>query len=88
MFRQLLKQQLELVRNGGEPMNVFRDPEKNVCLDLEPPVGTFAKLPPRFELDMGYDNGFQDAYGPAIGLLIDLLERVEESGVMRIDPPR
>ena len=36
MFRNLLKQQIEVVLDGGEPMNVFRDPAQNIC--LEPPL--------------------------------------------------
>jgi 5,5'-dehydrodivanillate O-demethylase len=34
LFRQLLKEQIEIVRNGGEPMGVFRDPEKNQLIEL------------------------------------------------------
>ena len=34
MLRQLLKQQMAIVDDGGEPMNVFRDPETNQCLPL------------------------------------------------------
>ena len=34
MFRQMLRQQLELVLDGGEPMNVFRDPVANQCVEL------------------------------------------------------
>lgn len=33
-FRRLLKQQIELVGAGGEPLNVYRDPEKNERLAL------------------------------------------------------
>ena len=33
-FRRLLKEQIELVRGGGEPINVYRDPEKNRRLVL------------------------------------------------------
>jgi 5,5'-dehydrodivanillate O-demethylase len=29
MFRRLLKEQIEIVKNGGDPMGVIRDPEKN-----------------------------------------------------------
>jgi 5,5'-dehydrodivanillate O-demethylase len=36
LFRRLLRQQMELVLDGGEPMNTFRDPAENVC--VEPPV--------------------------------------------------
>ena len=32
MFRRLLDEQAKLVADEGEPMNVYRDPEKNQCL--------------------------------------------------------
>src|SRR5262249_18589503 len=35
LFRKLLKEQIEIVRNGGEPMGVIRDPEKNKIIDLD-----------------------------------------------------
>jgi 5,5'-dehydrodivanillate O-demethylase len=34
LFRQLLKENLEKVARGEDPMNVFRDPARNVCLEL------------------------------------------------------
>jgi 5,5'-dehydrodivanillate O-demethylase len=34
LYRRMLRQQLAIVEAGGEPMNVFRDPDKNVCIDL------------------------------------------------------
>ena len=34
MYRQLLREQLAIVEDGGEPMNVFRDPETNQSLPL------------------------------------------------------
>jgi len=34
MFRRLLTEQIEVVRNGGDPINTFRDPERNRCIDL------------------------------------------------------
>jgi 5,5'-dehydrodivanillate O-demethylase len=36
LYRKLLKQQMELVLDGGEPMNVFRDPAANISID--PPL--------------------------------------------------
>lgn len=35
MLRKLLKEQIEVVRNGGDPMGVIRDPEKNKIIDLD-----------------------------------------------------
>ena len=34
MYRRMLRQQMALIEDGGEPMNVFRDPAANVCVDL------------------------------------------------------
>jgi 5,5'-dehydrodivanillate O-demethylase len=34
LYRRMLRQQLAIVEAGGEPMNVFRDPDQNVCIDL------------------------------------------------------
>lgn len=34
-LRRLLREQIEIVRNGGEPMGVLRDPAKNVIIDLD-----------------------------------------------------
>ena len=34
LFRKLLKQQVELIQEGGEPMNTFRDPAENVSDEL------------------------------------------------------
>jgi 5,5'-dehydrodivanillate O-demethylase oxygenase subunit len=36
LFRRLLKQQMEIMLDGGEPMNTFRDPEVNAI--IEPPL--------------------------------------------------
>jgi len=35
MFRRLVKEQIEIVKNGGEPMGVIRDPQKNQMIDLD-----------------------------------------------------
>jgi 5,5'-dehydrodivanillate O-demethylase oxygenase subunit len=34
LFRKQLKQQLEMVRDGGEPLNVFREPGSNIVTDV------------------------------------------------------
>ncbi|MPZ13096.1 MAG: Rieske 2Fe-2S domain-containing protein [Chloroflexi bacterium] len=34
MFRQMLKEQIEIVQRGAEPMGVIRDPEKNQLIEL------------------------------------------------------
>jgi 5,5'-dehydrodivanillate O-demethylase oxygenase subunit len=40
LFREMLRRQMKIVEDGGEPMNVFRDPAKNVCLNITPRDGT------------------------------------------------
>ena len=40
MYRDLLRQQIKIVEDGGEPMNVFRDPAKNVCVVVPPRGGS------------------------------------------------
>ena len=34
MFRRMLAEQIAIVEDGGDPMNVFRDPAKNECIEL------------------------------------------------------
>jgi 5,5'-dehydrodivanillate O-demethylase len=36
MWRQLLKQQIEVVQSGGDPMATVRDPERNQMIELGP----------------------------------------------------
>lgn len=35
MFRAMLKEQIKIVQDGGDPINTFRDPAKNECINLE-----------------------------------------------------
>lgn len=35
MLRKLIRDQIEIVRNGGDPIGVIRDPAKNVLIDLD-----------------------------------------------------
>ncbi len=34
MFRRMLKEQIKVVQEGNDPINTFRDPAKNQCIDL------------------------------------------------------
>ena len=43
MYRQLLREQTAIVEDGGEPMNVFRDPETNQSLPLPTVLGYYAR---------------------------------------------
>lgn len=35
MLRKLIREQIEIVQNGGDPLGVIRDPAKNVMIDLD-----------------------------------------------------
>jgi 5,5'-dehydrodivanillate O-demethylase len=35
MLRRLLKEQIEIVGDGGDPIGIIRDPEKNKIIDLD-----------------------------------------------------
>jgi 5,5'-dehydrodivanillate O-demethylase len=41
LFRRLLRQQMAIVEDGGQPMNVFRDPEKNGSLATTQEANTY-----------------------------------------------
>lgn len=51
MFRDLLRRQLRIVEDGGEPMNVLRDPAKNVSINVPPRAGEEIEWP-------GNERGF------------------------------
>ena len=34
MFRKMLEEQIQVVEDGGDPINTFRDPDTNVCINL------------------------------------------------------
>ena len=35
IFRKLLKEQIEIVRRGGEPMGIIRDPARNKIIEFD-----------------------------------------------------
>jgi 5,5'-dehydrodivanillate O-demethylase oxygenase subunit len=45
LWRELLQRQLRIVEDGGEPMNVFRDPSKNARIDVPPRDGSPLRWP-------------------------------------------
>ena len=51
IFREMLRRQLRVVEDGGEPLNVFRDPQTNQRINVPPRDGS------RFEWP-GRDGGF------------------------------
>jgi 5,5'-dehydrodivanillate O-demethylase len=69
LFRELLRRELRIVEDGGEPMNVFRDPGQNECIEV-PPRGTSLEWP-------GPDAGFMRRvnssykYSPVVSELVE-----------------
>ena len=47
LFRKLLKEQMKVVEEGNDPMNTFRDPEKNVSIELPKERVTTGGSPPK-----------------------------------------
>jgi hypothetical protein len=39
LYRKLLKEQIEIVRAGGEPLGIIRDPERNQMIELATSTG-------------------------------------------------
>jgi 5,5'-dehydrodivanillate O-demethylase len=70
LWRELLKRQLRIVEDGGEPMNVFRDPARNVRIDVPPRDGGPLPFP-------GYDQGFMRrvnaswVYSPVVAEMVE-----------------
>ncbi|MDE3204711.1 MAG: Rieske (2Fe-2S) protein, partial [Acidobacteriota bacterium] len=82
-FRRLLEEQMQVVEAGGDPMNVFRDPEA---------VGDVIHLKPRIDerrddtglvgyrsmYHRGYFQDDADRYGPALPLVVELMAKAEQ----------
>jgi 5,5'-dehydrodivanillate O-demethylase len=69
LYRELLQRQLRVVEDGGEPMNVFRDPQENVRIDIPPRDGSRLAWP-------GPNAGFMRrvnaswAYSPVVNEMV------------------
>ncbi len=86
MFRRMLKQQMELVRDGGEPMNVFRNPAKNVAVKVPTGRPTWGKVPDgreegtyRERYHQGYIADDVDRYCPDKDVVMDLMAKLAEA---------
>jgi 5,5'-dehydrodivanillate O-demethylase len=67
LYRHLLNQQIQFVAAGKDPMNVFRDPTKNVCLNL-PTEGRDKFLTGRLGARMRYSQRFKVLKDPRVPL--------------------
>ena len=93
-YRRLLKQQIDVVAQGGEPMNVFRDPAKAVSPELRVP-GNDGSAPVRdtmYHAAVSYRENYHkqssagwlyieddsDRYCPDREIVLDLFRKSEE----------
>ena len=86
-MRRQFEEQMSLVEDGGEPMNVFRDPAKmpglihggkwddndSAVLGVRSALSNF-----RTAYHKGYAVDDADRYGPAMPLIADMMRQIEE----------
>ena len=90
MFRRLLMDQIQVVQDGGDPINVFRDPAMNERIDLQVNVrpGPVEELTEAEQRDLGASS-FSDAlfmrhhqvdrYSPALEQVLGIYRRYEQA---------
>ena len=88
-MRRQFEEQMRIVEDGGDPMNVFRDPAAMPSLihggDWDEArasvTGAGSALSSyRAAYHKGYAQDDADRYGPAMPLVVDLMRRIEEQG--------
>ena len=84
MYRSMLQEQMQVVEDGGEPMNVFRDPAKNECIvtpyeSMEGDLHTRSKAPSQGEAMLSTGNSGK--YSPI------RRERARKAGLTLADIP-
>ena len=92
-MRRQFEEQMRIVEDGGDPMNVFRDPESMPSLihaghwdeeqDGNKSSAVTGAGSPLSAFRASYHRGYAiddaDRYGPAMPLVIDLMRRIEEA---------
>ena len=78
MYRELLKSQLDLVARGEDPMEVYREPDRNQCIALpqEEAARVFFEREREMSTRMRY-QGASDKHGPLRSAVIDLFAQAE-----------
>jgi hypothetical protein len=86
-MRRQFEEQMAIVEDGGEPMNVFRDPNQmpdlihggiwdekdSAVIGVRTGVSNF-----RTAYHKGYGIDDADRYGPAMPLVIEMMQKIEE----------
>ena len=91
-MRRQFEEQMRIVEDGGDPMNVFRDPDTMPGLihggqwDEEESEGKSSVTGARSALSSfrgAYHKGYAvddaDRYGPAMPMVVELMQRIEEA---------
>ena len=78
LYRRLLKQQIAVVEDGGEPINVLRDPQRNQRINLQPAAqdGPADAQRPLSRPAIGEDV---ERYSPVLDQLVDLYRKYREA---------
>jgi len=75
MFRQMLREQIKVVQEGGDPINTFRDSTKNECISLEmEDYGGVSKYQKG-----GVRYGNQGTFSPVLDQLDELMTKGAEA---------
>ena len=75
MFRQMLKEQIKIVQEGGDPINTFRDPTKNECINLE--MEDYGGVKKYQKGNVFYGN--QGTFSPVLDQLDELMTKGAEA---------
>jgi 5,5'-dehydrodivanillate O-demethylase len=88
LMRRQFEQQMRIVEDGGDPMNVFRDPSTmpdvihggswDESLKRDPAFSTAGGFRSAYHRGYGVDDA--DRYGPAMPQIIDLMWEIERAG--------
>jgi len=87
-MRRQFEQQMRIVEDGGDPMNVFRDPATMPDVIHGGPWDESLKRDPAFSPAGGFRSAYHrgygvddaDRYGPAMPQIIDLMWEIERAG--------
>src|SRR5262249_14361245 len=79
LYRKLLRQEMDKVQAGQDPINVFRDPAGHKPIQL-PVGGGVEKIDDgRARLHEGTDVDSHERYRPVLAQVADLSRRIEEA---------
>ena len=78
LYRRLLKEQMEKVAEGVDPMNVFRDPAENQCVTLPIEPSFYNRGPGKYT--SGLLQAGTSRYSPIVDMVDGVMARRRASG--------